>query len=131
MPVDKVRLLKSRLPEAEVEIPGVGTVRVRGLARAEVLDVRDLRGAEFERRLIAIALVDPELTDDEAYEWQQAAVVGEFEPVVAKVMELSGLATGAGKEAYKELASDPDAEFRDVPGVATEDDGGPAPGGDV
>lgn len=131
MPVNKELLLKSRLPEAEVDIPGVGTVRVRGLSRAEVLGMKDLPNGEAEQRMVSAGLIDPELTADEVAEWQHVALVGEIDVIVTKIMDLSGLSANTANETWKEMESDPDAEFRDVPGAATGDDGGTASGGDV
>lgn len=134
MTVTKELLLKSRLEEADVEIPGVGTVRVRALSRAEVLDVQKLQDkgtARMERRMLSLAMVDPQLTEAEVGEWQQASAAGEMEPVGLKVQELSGMLEGADKAAYKEFESDPDTEFRVLPGGEAGDDGGQAPGGDA
>lgn len=129
MTVSKAQLLKARLPEAEVDVPGVGTVRVRGLSRVEVLAVyqsdTSAPGA-FERMMLAAGLVDPELTEEEVGQWQANSPSDDVRPVVDKVAELSGLLQDSAKEAWKEMESDPDAEFRDVPGGAAGDDGGPA-----
>lgn len=104
--MDKAELFKDRLPEADVEIPGVGTVRVRGLTRAEVLKVRKATDSEnmsgdralvLERKLIATAMVDPVLTEAEVCQWQEKATAGELEPVIAKLQELSGLLPGDSK----------------------------------
>nr|UXE44749.1 hypothetical protein Hi04_10k_c361_00013 [uncultured bacterium] len=104
--MDKSALFADRLPEAEVEIPGVGIVRVRGLTRAEVLKVRKATDSEnmdgdralvLERKLLAKAMVDPELTEAEVGQWQEKATPGELEPVIEKVQELSGLLPGSSK----------------------------------
>lgn len=117
MSFDKELLFKSALPEADVEIPGKGTVRVRGLTRAEAMSLQDVKGvAAIERKMLALALVDPQLTEAEVGRWQKASAAGEMEPIGAKVQELSGMNEGAAKEAYKEFDADPDAEFRLPPG---------------
>lgn len=125
MSVDKETLFKPRLPEADVEVPGIGIVRVRGLSRTEVLSIQQkdtsAPGA-FERVLLAYALMDPELTEGEVGEWQAASIAGELEPVTAKVTELSGLSKDSAKNAYKEFESNPDAEFRVLPGAEAIDD---------
>lgn len=106
--LDKEALLKPRLPEAEVEVPGVGPVRVRGLSRDEVLVVRKATDHDvakvdgprilvLERKMLAAAMLDPAMTEAEVGQWQKVAPAGEIEPVVDKVQELSGLAEGAGK----------------------------------
>lgn len=130
MLIDKERLLKPHLPEADVEIPGVGTVRVRGLSRAEWLDIRDLTGVEADAKAIAMTLVDPELTEAEAMEWLNNSLIIEAGLVVSKMLELSGLGSGIAKATWKELQSDPDSEFRDASSEGPGDDGGSTPGGD-
>lgn len=129
MTIDKEQLLKSRLGEADVEIPGVGTVRVRALNRDEAFK---MKGSDdplvVERRMIAAGMVSPEMTVDEVKAWQIAAPAGELEPVSDKIAELSGMTSGAAKEAYLEMEQDPDAEFRDVPGPEAGDDADPVEG---
>lgn len=109
----KSRLLKPRLPEADVEVPGVGTVRVRGLTRDEVLVMRKAtdnansidgpRTLVLERKMLASAMVDPPMTEAEIGQWQKAAPAGELEPITHKVQELSGMLDDAAKEQYKSL----------------------------
>jgi hypothetical protein len=132
--VDGDLLSKPRLPEADVEIPGLGVVRVRGLSRAEVLIIQKVADSGediLERKMLAAAMVSPRRTEGQVREWQEASPVGELQPVVARVMELSGMDEDAAKETYKELASDPDAEFRDVPSGEARDDAGSPADGDV
>jgi hypothetical protein len=120
--VDKEALFKPRLPEADVEVPGIGTVRVRGLSRAEALEVSKIVGsgaAMIERKALAMAMLDPKMTEGEIRQWQDAASSGELNAVFEKVNELSGTTEEAAKQAYKEFESDPDSEFRVLPGTAT------------
>lgn len=95
-------------------MPGVGTVRVRGLSRDEVLVVRKATDNDaakvdgprilvLERKMIAAAMLDPVMTEAEVGEWQRAAPAGEIEPVVAKVQELSGMSEGAGKSGVQSV----------------------------
>lgn len=122
MAFDKEALFKPRLPEADVDVEGLGTIRVRGLSRAEALQVQKLQGsgvAALERAMLALAMVDPKLSEGEVRQWQDAAPAGELEPVTDMVQELSGMAEGAAKEAYKEFEDDSDSEFRVLPGTAT------------
>jgi hypothetical protein len=122
MAVDKELLFKGSLPEADVEIPGKGiTVRVRALTRHEAMSIQQVKDGPgrveaIERKMLALALVDPEMTEAEVGRWQQASVAGEMEPVGLKVNELSGMTEGAAKAAYKEFESDADGEFRLPPG---------------
>ena len=66
--------------------------------------------------MLALALLDPVLTEAEVGRWQKASTAGELEPVTNKVSELSGMTEGAAKAAYEEFESDPDGEFRLPPG---------------
>lgn len=102
--MDKELLFKPRLPEADVDVPGVGTVRVRGLNRLEAMHVQSAKTPEATDRIIlSLGLVDPALTEDEVRQWQKASAAGEIERVSEKIAELSGMFPGADKEAYKSL----------------------------
>lgn len=136
MAVDKSVLLKDRLPEADVEIPGVGVVHVRGLSRGEVLGLQKKvgdgadRAARMERETIALAMVDPVLTVMEVQRWQEASPAGELEPVTEKIQELSGMKETSEKEAVLDFRGEPDAGVRALPGGQAEHDGGDAAGAD-
>lgn len=113
----KDALFATSLPEEDVDIPGKGTVRVRALTRSEALACQQVkqgpdRVAAIERKMLAMAIVDPEMTEADIGRWQKASTVGEMEPVGAKVQELSGMTEGAAKEAYREFDANPDTEFR-------------------
>src|SRR5262245_12777468 len=102
--MDKALLFAARLPEDDVEIPGIGTVRVRALNRLEAVHVQEAKGAvQTELRIMTLGLVDPQLTEDEVREWMKAAPAGEIEPVSHRIAALSGMIEGAEKEAYKSL----------------------------
>jgi hypothetical protein len=129
--MDLEQLFKPRLPEADVEIEGVGTVRVRGLSRVEALQVRDLSDRVVaERTILALAMVDPPLTEAQVGRWQEASAAAEMERVVDKVTELSGLGSTSAKEAVQGFEANPDTEFRALSSTETVDDGGAASGGD-
>jgi hypothetical protein len=116
MAVDKSALLNQAAPEqADVEIPGIGTVIVRGLTRAEVVrqrkasDTTALDGArqlEIERQMVAAGLVDPVMTVDEVANWQKVDTSGQIELVSTRIAELSGLLTTSEKDAYKSFRDD-------------------------
>lgn len=107
--MDKELLFKPRLTEADVEIPGVGTVRVRALNRAEAMRVESTKGTEArERVILALGMVDPELTEAEVGRWQTAAPAGELQPVAVRIAELSGLLEAAPKEAMQTFRGEPD-----------------------
>lgn len=145
--MDKELLFKPRLGDPEpVEIPGVGTVTVRGLSRAEAMHVQAAEDlAEKDRRVIAQGLVDPELVipglkhraDGKPCEkcadaglWQQASLADELEEVTTAITRLSGLAPGADKDAYRTFRSEPGDGAGVLPGNSAGNDGGPAAPGD-
>lgn len=104
MTVDKATLLARRLGEGEHEIEGVGTVRLRGLSRAEVLEIRKLGDtAKADRRMVSLALVEPALTEAEVRAWQENSTPGEIEALTVAIAELSGMGVGAAKDAYKSV----------------------------
>jgi hypothetical protein len=96
---DKSALLARRLGEGEHEIPGFGAVRIRGLSRAELLELQTLEGgtAVQDRRMVSLALVDPQLTEDEVKTWQENSHPHEIEGLTLAIAELSGLGVGASK----------------------------------
>lgn len=100
--MDKSALLASRLPTGEVDIPGVGTVVVRGLSRQEMISVGEI-GDQLaqERRTLSLCMVDPRLTEDEVRQWQEASPAAEINAVAQRINELSGIGPAAAKEAYK------------------------------
>lgn len=107
MALDKKALLARRLGEGDHEIEGVGTVRIRSLSRAEVLALQGLEGgtAESDRKMLAMALVDPPLTEKEAGQWQENSAPGEIEALTLAIAALSGLGGEAAKSAYKSVRS--------------------------
>lgn len=126
--MDKELLFKPRVTEAEVEIPGVGTVRVRGLTRGQVFAMQQKEGtAAQERVMLAFGMVDPQVTEAEAGRWQEASPAGELEPVTLRIQELSGLAEGADKAAVQSFRDASDAGVRALPGAEAGDDGVPPP----
>lgn len=102
--MDKSALLTERLPRAEVEIEGVGTVTVRGLSRYELLLAGKSSNGDVltsERKMIAMGMVEPPMSEDEVEAWQKCSPAGEIMPVVQKINDLSGVTKHAHKEAYK------------------------------
>jgi hypothetical protein len=129
--MDKAELFKPYLPEAEVEIPGLGTVRVRAMSRAEVMMLQDTKGvAAVERKMLHFAMVDPVLTEAEAGDWQKATIPSVIEPVTAKIAELSGMNGGSSdKETYKSVRRESGDGVRVLPSPEVGDDGSQAPDG--
>lgn len=101
--IGKAALLERRGNTEDVEVPGVGTVTVRGLTRSEALSIRgiELDELEAEAQLLALAMVEPKLTEDDVRAWQEASPAGEIGVVTAAVLKLSGMTADAPKEAVK------------------------------
>lgn len=95
--ISKEQLLKQALTEAEVEIPGRGTVRVRSLTRAQALRVSAADPLEAEVIALTGGLVEPALTADEVHQLLDATGADELQPVVDEIMRLSGMGEGAQK----------------------------------
>ncbi len=96
--IDKDAFLKGLLPEEDVEV-AAGTVRVRGLSRAEVLDLQkhanDL--GVLECHILALGLVDPPLSFEEAEGYYAVAAAGDVDRIVEAISILSGLNKDAQK----------------------------------
>lgn len=109
--MDKAKLLnQGTLKEEDVEIPGVGTVRVRALSRYEIMLAGKTTGDDamaMEQAMLAMAMVDPKMTKAEIAQWQKASPIGQMQAVVYKVNELSGVNKDSQKEAYKSLRDRP------------------------
>lgn len=99
--MDKAQLVTPRLQHEDVEIPGVGTVRVRGLTRGELAQTQGLDGPEAERVSLSIGMVDPQLTREEVDAWLDNSPAMECQPVVNAINRLSGMSRAVLKEAYK------------------------------
>jgi len=98
----KARLLGTgRLPQDTVDVDGVGQVLVRGLTRTEILIYQSKRErldeGPVEAWALSVCMIDPQLTEDEAGQWQSTAPAGEVQAVVSKALKLSGLGAGADK----------------------------------
>jgi hypothetical protein len=136
--IDKDALLSRRedtesgFPESTVDIPGLGSVRVRGLSRHEVIHLQSAKGAlAVERVTVSLGLVDPVLTEDEVARWQRVSPAGELDSVTQAIGQLSGVLEGSAKAAYKSVSDEPDAGVRVLPSAATEHDGSPDEAGPV
>lgn len=115
----KAKLLGKRantatgLPEDTVDVPGMGTVLVRGLSRGEVFMMQKARAdggikteEAWERRMLSLAMLDPTMSEDEVGTWQHVSPAGEMEPVGEKIRELSALNEGADKSDLPEIRDD-------------------------
>jgi len=120
------------LPEDDVEVPGVGTLRVRGLSRDEVFGTQQTKGGvgAQERQILHLGVLDPELSVAQAGKWQQVSPAGEIEPVVDRIRQLSGMADDADKQAMLGFRDDAGSGVRALSGDAAGDDSGRAAGED-
>lgn len=105
---DKARLFDQLgLPEADVELDGVGTVRVRALSRYEILlagkgaDENDVLA--IEQAMLSMAMISPRMSKTDVEKWQKASPIGQIQRVTTKVNELSGVGQNSGKDAYKSV----------------------------
>lgn len=123
--LDVNALTAKRIPEEDVTIVGLGTVRVRGLNRIEAMHVQAANDdpAESDRRVIAQGMVTPSLVVPgllhqldgkrcracaDVQLWQEAAVAGELEDVTDAIGRLSGMGgKAAEKAAYKSTPGEP------------------------
>lgn len=112
--MDKAALLAAAadaLPTEDVEIPGVGTVTVRGLSRAESLIVGKAEGdpTATERAMLRFGLVDPAMSETDVKEWLKVAPNAHVDPVTKAIARLSGMLEDSAKAAYKSHGDGPDA----------------------
>lgn len=109
--LDKSTLLGKRLTEKDVEVPNVGTVRVRAISRAQALALGVIPNgqpvtidlAEAEQKLLSAAMVEPTLTREEVKEWQANSAAGEINVVFMAIIRLSGLAADLPKDVVKQF----------------------------
>jgi hypothetical protein len=128
--MDKSILLKPRLPELEVALEGVGTVRIRALSRTEA-DRLGRFGDKYEDAMVFIlstGLIDPVLTADEVRQWRSGATTEEIETVNNAILDLSGLLDEkkVAAEARQSFPAEQGQAARVPPGPDPGDDRGPA-----
>lgn len=112
--MDKSLLLNQsaeNLPQDDVEVLGIGTVRVRALSRAEALRLENAgSGATREAQILSWGIVDPVLTVAEVNQWLANSPAGQAQDVSIRIAQLSGmLEEDAPKAAYKSDGDRPDA----------------------
>lgn len=96
--IDREQFLKVAVPEAVVDLPGFGEVRVRGLTRVEAMGLKGFSdNGDLERRIIHLGMVEPALDEDDVAAWYAAAPAGMTDIIVDQVSKLSGLGQGAAK----------------------------------
>ena len=104
-------LFKAKLREAQVEVEGVGTITVKALNRATAMKIAGIDNlATMEHWALVGGMVDPPISMKDAKRWHEEAPSYVIEPVINKILELSGMIEGAEKEATKRFpGSDGDA----------------------
>lgn len=111
--MDKSTLTAARLNSEDLELPGVGTITVRGLSRFELLlagKLADDKGtAAMEQHMLSMAMVDPEMSTKDVEAWQKASPAGEIAPVISLVNRLSGVGQGADKSGVHGDGAEPSA----------------------
>jgi hypothetical protein len=106
--MDKSKLIADRVTATtgEVEIPGVGTVKIRALSRWEMMQASKKAGDDpliQERYILACAMLDPVMGEDDVAAWQKSSVPGEINEVAKAVNKLSGIGPDSAKEQYKSV----------------------------
>lgn len=89
--VSKDAFLKGHLPELDVEVPEIGTIRIRGLSRSESLRSVDFESAEREAQVLAWGILEPPLTADEAQTWRDNVTPAVANAVIHEILMLSGM----------------------------------------
>lgn len=100
----------AELPSDDVIVAN-GKVRVRGLTRGETFAMHAAKQSgglktelEWERRMVSIAMLAPEMTEDQVAEWQRRDIAGgDLEAVTARISELSGIVKGADKSSVSAI----------------------------
>lgn len=103
--ISKDAFLKASLPESEFNVPGLGTIRLRGLSRAEVVRFAELDFDGREVHTLACGIVAPELTEDEVREWRSTVVSRTVRLINDEIIKLSALnenAVGDAKRSFQE-----------------------------
>ncbi len=108
MAISKADLLKARVGERVHEIEGVGQVKYRGLTRGEAVGLqgRKMSAAEMDRKLLAVAVLDPKLTEAEWAEVADAVPAGLLESLSQAIAEASGMRVEDAKAAYAQFRDD-------------------------
>ncbi len=95
--VDKATMLASDVDAEDLDVPGLGLVRVKGLTRAETIETTKFEGAAWERAIIVRGLVEPRLTDDEVETFQDSKRSGVVTAIFNRIIHLSAVGRDATK----------------------------------
>lgn len=105
--ISKEDLLKAAVGHHTHVIEGVGEVAYRGLTRGEAvrLQGKQMSAAEMDRKLLALAVTDPKLSEKEWGEIADVVPAGLLESLSTAIATASGMQVADAKAAY--------AQFRD------------------
>lgn len=106
--MDKSKLLADRVSDVTdtVEIPGVGTVKIRALSRFEIIKAGQYADGDQlaqERYILSRAMLDPLMGEDDIAAWQKGSMPEEINPVANAINALSGIGKGAAKSDVSEV----------------------------
>lgn len=78
--------------EEDVELAGLGTVRIRPLTAVEASQLYEVtkQPAELALRAVGMALVQPKLTEEQVQQMFSGAA-GKMTPLIQRVMTLAGM----------------------------------------
>lgn len=98
-----IEAAKERAGTEDVTVDGLGVFTVRGLTRAESLEVGKAEGdaSATEAKMLRFGMVDPALTDAQIREWLSVAPNDHIDPITKAIARLSGMLKDSAKEAYK------------------------------
>jgi hypothetical protein len=93
----------------DVLLPKLGkTVKIRGLTRAEAIQVAEAKGtADRERKIITWGMVQPQLTYQQVETWYRQATAGDLQVLTLEISKASGVIEGADKEEARRFPDGP------------------------
>jgi len=107
--MDKTKLLADRVTGlvGEYDVPGVGVIKFRALSRWEMIQAGKFEdNLQQERFILAAAMLDPKMGEDDVAAWQKNSIPGEINEVAKQVNALSGIGPDSQKEQYKSVRAE-------------------------
>lgn len=111
--MDKELLFKGVKPEDDVELEGIGTIRVRALTRAEMqklnADKPNVNGQAVEMKMLVFGMVDPVIDIDDAKTMAETMGTADWKKLTSAIGRLSGMdvkeddQANLNKEIYKSI----------------------------
>jgi hypothetical protein len=96
--LSRAEILARKTGRDTVELPGGGTVAIRGLTHAEVVEGQAMKGLNDKTCFyVANAMIDPVMTFEDVQAWAAEGSAGDITTISERVQMLSGLMEGAGK----------------------------------